>query len=87
MVTNDPDLDRDAPWKSVLPYPSNMNEAWQRIRLDWWFLEFWQSDAKARVPIGMLLVMLSATTATGVLALRRRRRPRHDEERQRLAAA
>jgi hypothetical protein len=90
MVRNDPDLDRDAPWKSVMPYPANMSEAWTRVRFDWWLLEFWQSDAKKRVDIGLLLLMMAATAATGALALRRPRRLDglgDDQERQRLAAA
>jgi hypothetical protein len=74
LVRNDPDLDRDAPWKSVMPYPANLSETWTRTRLDWWLLEFAQSDAKPRVSAALLLIMLSATTATGVLALRRPRR-------------
>jgi hypothetical protein len=84
LVKNDPDLDQDAPWKSIVPYPANMSEAWQRVRLDWWLLEFWQSDAKRRVDFALLFVMLSATAATGALALRG---PRDDEQRQRAAAA
>ena len=69
---------------SVVPYPSNMSEAWTRVRLDWWMLEYVQgSDARPKVAAALLLLMLSATTVTGVLALRR---PRRDEERQVLAA-
>jgi hypothetical protein len=84
MVHEDPDLDRDAPWKSIVPFPSNMTETWTRIRLDWWLLEFGGGEnGRPKVAAVLLLIMLLSTTATGVLALRR---PRRDEERQVLAA-
>jgi hypothetical protein len=84
MVHEDPDLDRDAPWKSIVPFPSNTTETWTRIRLDWWLLEFGGGDnGRPKVAAVLLLIMMLATTATGVLALRR---PRRDEERQVLAA-
>ncbi len=85
LVHNDDALDADAPWRSIVPYPSNMTEAWTRVRLDWWMLEYLQGDAaRPKVAAALLLLMLSATTATGVLALRR---PRRDEQRQALPAA
>jgi hypothetical protein len=85
LIHQDPELDRDAPWHSIVPYPANMSEAWTRTRLDWWLLEYVQpNDSRPKVAAALLLLMLSATTATGVLALRR---PRRDEQRQLLAAA
>ncbi|HEX6838266.1 MAG TPA: hypothetical protein VF334_16935 [Polyangia bacterium] len=84
LVHDDPDLDRDAPWKSIVPFPSNTSETWTRIRLDWWLLEFVQGDTKRpKVAAALLLLMLAATATTGVFALRR---PRRDDERQ-IAAA
>ena len=63
-----------------MPYPANTSDAWTRVRIDWWLLEFAQGDnARPRVAAALLLMMLAATTATGVLALRR---PRRDQERQ-----
>jgi hypothetical protein len=54
------------------------------VRLDWWLLEFAQgTEGRPKVAAALLLLMLSATTLTGVLALRR---PRRDEERQVPAA-
>lgn len=80
LVHDDPALDEDAPWKSIVPFPANMNDAWTRVRLDWWLLEFVQgSDARPKVAAVLLLLMIAATTATGVWALRR---PRRDEQRQ-----
>jgi hypothetical protein len=40
LVRNDPELDRDAPWKSVIPQPANLTDAWSRMRLDWWLLDW-----------------------------------------------
>ena len=80
LVHNEPDLDSDAPWKSIVPYPANTSDAWTRVRIDWWLLEFAQGDhGDPRVAAVLLLLMLAATTATGVVALRR---PRRDQERQ-----
>jgi hypothetical protein len=84
IVHEEPELDGDAPWKSLVPFPANLNEGWSRARLDWWLLEFTSGDARPRVAVALLLLMMAATTATGVLALRR---PRRDEQRQVLPAA
>jgi hypothetical protein len=85
LVHDDGELDRDAPWHSIIPYPANLTDAWTRVRLDWWPLEYMQgTDARPKVGAALLLIMLSATAATGALALRR---PRREEERQVLPAA
>ena len=64
----------------IVPFTANMNDAWTRVRLDWWLLEFVQgSDARPKVAAVLLLLMIAATTATGLWALRR---PRRDEQRQ-----
>ncbi len=79
LYHDDPDLDRDAPWKSLVPYPANLSDGWYRARLDWWLLEYTSNGPKPRVATALLLILLTATAATGALALRR---PRRDEERQ-----
>lgn len=84
LIHQDPDLDRDAPWKSLVPFPADLHDGWNRLRLDWWMLEFTDAAGKARVAVVLLAIMLAATAATGRRALRR---PRRDEERQVLAAA
>lgn len=85
LVHNDPELDRDAPWKSVIPFPMNLKETWQRVRLDWWLLEFVNpDDPHPRAAAVLLLLFAAGTAASGVWALRR---PRRDEERQRAAPA
>lgn len=85
LIHHDPDLDRDAPWKSVIPYPMNLDEAWARVRLDWWLLEYTTGDPPHPRAAALLLALLAAgTAASGVWALRR---PRRHEQRQRLPAA
>ena len=84
VIHDDPDLDRDAPWKSLVPQPANMTDVWNRSRIDWWLLEFSTNDApRPKVAWTMLLLLVVATAATGAVALRR---PRRDEERQAPAA-
>ena len=82
LVRNDPDLDRDAPWKSILPFPANLSDGWTRARLDWWLLEYTTGTPHPRAAAALLLILSSLTLTTGMLALRRRR----DEQRQSLAA-
>jgi hypothetical protein len=85
VIHSDPDLDRDAPWKSLVPQPANMTDVWNRARIDWWPLELTNLDPpRTKVAGIMLLLLAAATTATGVLALRR---PRRDQERQALPPA
>jgi hypothetical protein len=73
VLRQDPDLDRDAPWKSLMPYPADLSDAWQRVRLDWWLLEYTTGDVPhPRVAAALFFLMLAATMATG-LALRQRR--------------
>ncbi|MEO6951751.1 MAG: hypothetical protein ABI321_08050 [Polyangia bacterium] len=40
LVTADPDLDRDPPWRSIMPSHAHLGDAWSRLRLDWWPLEW-----------------------------------------------
>jgi hypothetical protein len=84
LIDDDGELDRDAPWKSVIPYPVDLHDAWNRLRFDWWLLEFTGSPPQSPKPgFVLLLIMTLATAATGTLALRDRR----DEQRQDFSAA
>jgi hypothetical protein len=40
LITRDPDLDHDAPWKPIHPHATNLGDAWNRLRIDWWPLEW-----------------------------------------------
>jgi hypothetical protein len=82
LIHDDAELDRDAPWKSVIPYPVDLRDAWTRVRLDWWLLEF-TSGTPPKPGLALLALMIVATSATGAWALRSRR----DEQRQELAPA
>jgi hypothetical protein len=88
LVRRDPELDRDAPWKPVMPQPANLAEAWSRLRIDWWALEWltnkepWRLGQKppglkgdAPVPIaatGVALLVLGAGVWLGWRGVRRR---------------
>jgi hypothetical protein len=90
LVRADPDLDRDGPWKSVMPAPANLDDAWRRLRLDWWPLELGAGEApkKPWATAALFVLLAAATAATGASALRRPlRSSRRDQERQGAPAA
>jgi hypothetical protein len=73
LLRNDPDLDRDAPWKAVIPQPANLSEYWNRMRLDWWVLEFVEQPPPPFAPPqpvfrGAGLLMLALLVDGAVLA-------------------
>ena len=55
FVRQDPNLDRDAPWKPIIPQPADLSDAWSRLRLDWWPLDWVDPKGKPVLP-GVLLV-------------------------------
>lgn len=76
LVNRDPELDHDAPWKSVVPMNANLSDAWSRLRLDWWVLEFlgnkepWRPSERPPRSHGEAPIPWAATGAfLGVLAL------------------
>jgi hypothetical protein len=82
LIHGDEALDRDAPWKSVIPYPVDLRDAWTRVRFDWWLLEF-TTGVPPKPGFVLLGLMLLMTGVSGAWLLR----PRRDQERQRLASA
>ena len=84
LVRNDPDLDDDAPWKSVVPYPVNLAEGWARTRIDWWPLEFAVDGKSPKSAAILLALFVTLTLSTGRWALRV---PRRDQQRQPRPAA
>lgn len=88
LVRRDPDLDRDAPWKSVMPNVANLADTWGRLRLDWWLLEWvtnkepWRIgkrplDLRGEPPIPVaatagMFLLLAAGVALGARGVRRR---------------
>jgi hypothetical protein len=40
FVKQDAELDRDAPWKSVIAAPADLSDGWRRLRIDWWALDW-----------------------------------------------
>ena len=73
LAAQDPDLDRDAPWRSIMPSHAYLADAWSRLRLDWWPLEWltnkepWMPGARPTTLRGEAPVPRAATT--GALAL------------------
>jgi hypothetical protein len=69
---NDPDIDRDAPWKSVLPQPARLEDSWARVRVDWWILNFTDTpNKKQQLAAAGLLALFGAATVCSGLKLRR----------------
>jgi hypothetical protein len=73
LVHHDSDMDYDAPWKSVVPQPAHLEDAWSRIRIDWWILNFTDGASGRQFAAAALLwlALASGTVASG-LSLRRR---------------
>jgi hypothetical protein len=63
LIAGDPDLDRDAPWKSVVPQATSLAEQWPRIRIDWWLLN-WLEGTNPPAVTGIVLLALLAGGAT-----------------------
>jgi hypothetical protein len=72
LVHNDAELDRDTPWKSVVPQPARLDEAWGRFRIDWWIFAFTEGANKAQLAAALVLwATLAGGTAAAALSLRR----------------
>ncbi len=90
IVQRDPDLDRDAPWKSIMPISANLADSWSRLRIDWWPLDWlgnkepWRPNErppqlKGDPPVPYLstsifFALLSAGVIVGARGVRRRLR-------------
>jgi hypothetical protein len=48
-LRNDPELDADAPWKALVPQGATYDDAWGRLRVDWWPLE-WLNNPEPVAP-------------------------------------
>jgi hypothetical protein len=88
MIRRDADLDRDAPWKPILPQTANLAEAWGRLRIDWWALEWLTNkepwlpgprppDLRGEPPVpiastSIAFLLLSAGVIIGARGVRRR---------------
>lgn len=71
LIDQDPDLDRDAPWKPVMPLPADLSEGWRRLRPDWWAIDWFDPAAKAEKAGAALLALLVAGSVTSALGLSR----------------
>jgi hypothetical protein len=68
LVRNDPDLDADAPWKYLVPQTARYDDAWGRLRLDWWPIE-WLSDRDRKQPHSGAPLYAATSATFGLLAL------------------
>lgn len=76
LLHDDPDLDRDAPWKQVVPQPARLDEIWTRMRLDWWVLDWFSNRRPARVAgVVVIALLFGAATWSGAGIRRRLERP------------
>jgi hypothetical protein len=73
VLRNDPDLDRDAPWKSVMPVPTRFEDAWGRVRFDWWVLNFTDNASKRQLTAAAAVFLLLGAATVGSAFLVRRR--------------
>jgi hypothetical protein len=86
---DDPDLDRDAPWKTVLPLPADLSDGWRRLRLDWWALD-WTDPQGKRSKAGWATLALLEGGAFVLLfeiARKTRKESERDQKRELLAGA
>ena len=70
-LLNDPDLARDAPWAPFFPGKVDLTDAWQRLRPDWWFLNWTASPLSCVVGVVMLTLLIVATIVTAYSLARR----------------
>ena len=56
LVHDEPDLDRDAPWKSIVPYPVEHERRLDAHRIDWWLLEYAQGVGRAAPRVAAALL-------------------------------
>ena len=70
VFARDPDLDRDAPWKSLIKKPANLSDGWSRLRADWWGIDWTSRDA--RLPGTAIFSSLALGAIAAGQGLRRR---------------
>ena len=68
---NDPDLDRDAPWKLLLNRRIDLAPQWARLRIDWWGLDWLGGTPTASGMGWMIIGLLGAGALLSAAGLRR----------------
>lgn len=72
-LSGDPNLPRDAPWALAFPGKLNLGDAWARLRLDWWWLN-WQATWRASLVADALFAIMIAGLGWTLISLLRRQR-------------
>jgi 4-amino-4-deoxy-L-arabinose transferase-like glycosyltransferase len=57
LIRQDPDLDRDAPWKLIVPQRADLSAHYAAMRIDWWALDWLAGKEAPRGP-GLVLLLL-----------------------------
>jgi hypothetical protein len=71
----DPDLNRDAPWRSLVPGKLRLDDYWSELRVDFWGRDWlWGRREVVRVGGVILGLLLVGATASGLGVWRRLRR-------------
>jgi hypothetical protein len=71
LIRQDPDLWRDAPWRPVMPLPSDQADVWHRMRPDLWVIDWREPSPWAGAA---LMFTLAGSTAYAALSLRKKLR-------------
>ena len=71
---DDPDLDRDAPWKTIHPLPADLSDGWRRLRLDWWALDWTDAQGKRSLAGWIAIALLEGGAALTLLSIARQSR-------------
>jgi hypothetical protein len=72
-LSGDSDLNRDAPWKLLVPQRVNLDQQFRDLRFDWWLLDFRHQPAYP-LALPLLLCFLSGSLSLGLYALYRQLR-------------
>ncbi len=51
LCARDPDLNRDPPWKNILPAKLDLVGTWTRLRLDWWAADWFRLPRTQTSPL------------------------------------
>ena len=74
ILRRDPDLDRDAPYKLLVPQSAHLRDHYEALRIDWWALDWLAGQKRAPAAGAALLLLLVGGAGATAAGLRRRLR-------------